>query len=108
MYVWNTFLQGALSGIMWGLNRYNRPAWATGFLVAIACIVAAAGGIMVLVQGKNVKKVEGVPVSEKDRERLRRDKELGIRHFNNAKDEKPKEEKPKSSGHNLGRKSRHL
>lgn len=108
MYVWNTFLQGALSGIMWGLNRYNRPAWTTGFLVAIACIVAAAGGIMVFLEGKKVKKVEGVPVSEKDREKLRRDREMGILHFNNLKDEKPKEEKPKTktSHHFPGGKSR--
>lgn len=50
---------------------------------------------MVFVEGKKVKGVEGVPVSEKDKERLRRDRELGITHWNNAKDEKPKEKKSK-------------
>lgn len=107
MYVWNTFLQGALSGIMWGLNRYNRPAWTTGFLVAVACILAAAGGIMVFFEGKKVKKVEGVPVSEKDKEKLRKDREMGILHYNNLKDEKPKEEKPKGSHRLLRGKKRH-
>jgi hypothetical protein len=97
MYVWNTFLQAVLSGIMWGLNRYNRPSWTTGLFVALACIVAALGGIMVFIEGKKIKGIEGVPVSDEDQERLKRDREMGIVHFNNLKDEKPKPKKPKKS-----------
>jgi hypothetical protein len=93
MFVWNTFLQAVLSGIMWGLNRYNRPPWATGLFVALACIVAACGGIMIFMEGKKVKSEEGVPVSEKDQERLKRDRELGIVHINNIKDAIPKKKK---------------
>jgi len=96
--VWNTFLQAVLSGFMWGLNRYDRPSWSTGLFVALACIVAACGGIMMFVEGKHVKSIEGVPVSEKDRERLRMDNELGITHWNNINDEKPKEKKEKKEG----------
>ena len=48
---------------------------------------------MAFVEGKHVKAIEGVPVSEKDQERLERDRELGITHYNNIKDEKPKEKK---------------
>lgn len=96
--VWNTFLQAVLSGFMWGLNRYNRPPWSTGLFVALACTVAACGGIMSFVEGKHVKAIEGVPISEKDQERLKRDKELGITHYNNIKDEGPKEEKAKKEG----------
>jgi hypothetical protein len=81
--VWNTFLQAVLAGFMWGLNRYKRPSWSTGLFVALACIVAACGGIMIFVEGKKVKSIEGVPVSEKDQERLKRDNELGIMHWNN-------------------------
>lgn len=99
--VWNTFLQACLAGFMWGLNRYNRPSWSTGLFVALACIVAAAGGIMSFVEGKHVKSIEGVPVSEADQERLRRDRELGITHWNNINDEKPKEKKEKKA-HNGG------
>ncbi|KAA8568515.1 hypothetical protein EYC84_007539 [Monilinia fructicola] len=66
--VWNTFLQAVLSGFMWGLNRYDRPSWSTGLFA-----------------------IEGVPVSDVDRAKLARDRELGIVHFNNIKDEKPKE-----------------
>lgn len=93
--VWNTFLQAALSGFMWGMNRYNRPSWSTGLFVALAMIVAAAGGIMSFVEGKHVKAIEGVPVTEKEKEILRRDRELGITHYNNIKDEAPKEKKKK-------------
>jgi hypothetical protein len=57
--VWNTFLQAVLSGFMWGLNRYDRPSWSTGLFVALACTVAACGGIMIFVEGKKVKSIEG-------------------------------------------------
>ena len=93
--VMNTFLQAVLSGFMWGLNRHKRPSWSTGLFVALACIVAAMGGIMSFIEGKHVKAIEGVPVSEEDQERLKRDRELGIQHYNNINDEKPKEHKVK-------------
>ncbi|PMD34027.1 hypothetical protein L207DRAFT_497241 [Hyaloscypha variabilis F] len=96
--VWNTFLQAVLSGFMWGLNRYRRPSWSTGLFVALACIVAACGGIMAFVEGKHVKSIEGVPVSEKDQERLKRDREQGITHYNNIKDQPPKEKKERREG----------
>ncbi|KAF1816365.1 hypothetical protein P152DRAFT_492508 [Eremomyces bilateralis CBS 781.70] len=60
MNVANTFLQACLAGFMWGLNRYDRPSWSTGFFVALACIAAAAGGLMIFHEGKCVKKVEGL------------------------------------------------
>lgn len=42
-------------------DRYKRPSWSTGLFVALACIVAALGGLMMFTEGKKVKKVEGVP-----------------------------------------------
>ncbi|TGO16511.1 hypothetical protein BTUL_0027g00410 [Botrytis tulipae] len=96
--VWNTFLQAVLSGFMWGLNRYDRPSWSTGLFVALACMVAAAGGIMSFVEAKKVKAIEGVPVSEEDRERLRMDRELGVLHYNNIKDKGPKEKERGGKG----------
>ncbi|KAL2188593.1 hypothetical protein L209DRAFT_751589 [Thermothelomyces heterothallicus CBS 203.75] len=89
--VGNTFAQCGLCGIMWGMNRYDRPSWATGFLVAIACLVGMAGGLVMFLEGRRVKSIEGVPLTERDRERLARDEELGIPHYNNLKDKKPKE-----------------
>jgi hypothetical protein len=108
MFVWNTFLQAVLSGIMWGLNRYNRPSWATGLFVALACIVAACGGIMIFMEGKKVKGVEGIPVSEKDQERLKRDNELGIEHINNINDAAPKEKKSKTKAAGKSRKTNEI
>lgn len=66
MYVLNTFLQAVLCGFMWGLNRYDRPSWSTGTFVALACIVAGIAGLMVFKEGKRVKAVEGIPVTEED------------------------------------------
>lgn len=89
--VWNTFLQAVLSGFMWGMNRYDRPSWSTGLFVGLACVVAAMGGIMMFMEGKKVKGIEGVPLTDRDRKKLAEDRELGIPHYNNIKDKKPKE-----------------
>ncbi|PHH58957.1 hypothetical protein CDD81_4058 [Ophiocordyceps australis] len=87
----NTLLQCCLSGFMWGLNRYNRPSWSTGLFVALGCGVAAIGGAIMFAEAKTIKSIEGVPVSQEDQERLQRDHELGIWHFNNIKDKRPKD-----------------
>ncbi|EHK98072.1 hypothetical protein M7I_6121 [Glarea lozoyensis 74030] len=105
--VWNTFLQAVLSGFMWGMNRYDRPSWSTGLFVALACIVAAAGGIMAFIEGKHVKSIEGVPVTEKDQVRLAKDKEAGVTHYNNIKGVKPKEKKADEEKGLFHRKDKH-
>jgi hypothetical protein len=97
MMVWNTLFQCVLSGVMWGMNRFDRPSWSTGLFVALGCIVAAAGGILMFVEGKKVKSIEGVPLTDRDRARLERDQELGITHYNNIKDKPLKKEKSKRS-----------
>jgi hypothetical protein len=81
---------------MWALNRYDRPSWATGLFVGLGCGVAGIGGFIMFLEGKGVKGIEGVPVSQKDRERLERDREQGIWHFNNIKDKNLSTEGQKS------------
>jgi hypothetical protein len=63
---WNTFFQVVLCFYMWHYNRIERPSWATGLFVALGCIVAGVGGIMMWHEGKNIKKIEGVPQGRKD------------------------------------------
>lgn len=92
--VWNTLFQCVLSGVMWGLNRITRPSWTTGLFVCLGCLVAAIGGITMFVEGRNVKAIEGVPLTDRDRDRLARDSQAGIPHYNNLKD-KPSSEKKK-------------
>ena len=82
-YVINTFLQAVLSGFMWGMNRYNRPSWATGLFIALACIIAAMGGIMVYNEGKRVKNVEGVPWTEEETAKHGMDSEKVMRPLRN-------------------------
>lgn len=98
LMVGNTFLQCVLCGFMWGMNRYNRPSWATGLFVALGCGVAAIGGLFMFLEGKKVKGIEGVPISQKDVERLQQDREQGIYHYNNIndKDMEAKEKKDKT------------
>lgn len=59
--VLNTFLQCVLCGFMWGYDRFQRPSWATGTFIALACIVAGLGGLMTFQEAKKVKAVEGIP-----------------------------------------------
>lgn len=89
-YVLNTFLQAVLSGFMWGLNRFDRPSWSTGLFVALACIVAALGGLMAFNEGKRVKRVEGIPVEE---EEMLRDEEKALHERRVGKAEKKEEKK---------------
>jgi len=69
-FVWsqvlNTFLQACLCGFMWGMDRYNRPSWATGLFIGLACIVAGAGGFVSYLEGKKAKRVEGVAAKQPD------------------------------------------
>jgi hypothetical protein len=64
MNAWNTFFQVVLCYYMYNYNRYKRPSWATGTFVALGCIVAGVGGIMMYHEGKYVKRVEGVPAPQ--------------------------------------------
>lgn len=52
---------------------------------------------MGFIEAKKVKAIEGIPLSEADRETLEHDRELGIYHYNNIKDKGPKEPKEKKS-----------
>ncbi|RCI12734.1 hypothetical protein L249_1060 [Ophiocordyceps polyrhachis-furcata BCC 54312] len=86
MRVFNTLLQVGLATLMWAFNRFNRPAWATNLVVVMACAAGTVDGVTVLREKRTIKRVEGVPVTEKDQERLKSDKARGIWHYNNIKD----------------------
>ena len=46
------------------MNRYDRPSWATGILIALACVVATAAGLVSLIEGRKIKRIEGPPPDE--------------------------------------------
>ncbi|KAG5978900.1 hypothetical protein E4U55_005777 [Claviceps digitariae] len=96
LMVANTIFQCVLSGFMWGMNRYDRPSWSTGLFVALGCIVAGVGGFIMFLQGKAVKSIEGVSVSQQDMNRLALDREQGIWHYNNLQDKALKVKKKKA------------
>ncbi|KAG6005512.1 hypothetical protein E4U21_007906 [Claviceps maximensis] len=97
LMVANTFFQCVLSGFMWGMNRHDRPSWSTGLFVALGSIVASVGGFIMFQEGKTVKGIEGVPVSQQDVNRLARDREQGVWHYNNLQDKDFKVEKKKAN-----------
>ncbi|KAL8389232.1 hypothetical protein RB599_011026 [Gaeumannomyces hyphopodioides] len=93
LFISNTFLQVGLASIMWGINKYNRPSAATAMLVVLGCLTGMVAGQIMGSEGSSVKAVEGVPLTDEDREKLRSDREAGILHYNNKKDKAPKEKK---------------
>ncbi|KAI2630460.1 hypothetical protein GGS21DRAFT_202129 [Xylaria nigripes] len=88
--IWYIIFQGFLSGFMWALSRYNRPTWIMALFLALTIITSSSAGVMEFKQVMNVKAIEGVPLTKRDRERLARDIELGIPHYNNFKDKGPR------------------
>ncbi|KAK4046679.1 hypothetical protein OIV83_005882 [Microbotryomycetes sp. JL201] len=54
--VGNSVFQAMLCGVMWGLNRFNRPAWTTGCLIPLAfgCMIAAS--VMIWQAGERTKR----------------------------------------------------
>ncbi|EWC45304.1 hypothetical protein DRE_00703 [Drechslerella stenobrocha 248] len=61
-YVWNTIFQAVLAGGMWGLNRFDRPAWYTAIFIVLGFGVAIAAGVVIGIEGRRIKKVEGSPL----------------------------------------------
>jgi len=57
----NTVVQIPLCGVMWGMNRFTRPAWVTALLIVFGMVSALAAGILQLIEGRKIKAREGVP-----------------------------------------------
>ncbi|KAJ2981615.1 hypothetical protein NUW58_g6648 [Xylaria curta] len=102
---WYVVFQAFLSGIMWGMSRYDRPPWATGFLFALTFITSSAAGGMEVAQVMRVKAIEGVALTKTDIQRLARDKELGIPHYNNMYDENTEEKEREKAEKKVNKKS---
>src|SRR5258707_12308337 len=49
-----------LAGCMWGLNRFQRPAWTTALLIPLAFACGIISGILVWRGGKKTKRIERV------------------------------------------------
>ncbi|KAF9451679.1 hypothetical protein P691DRAFT_340132 [Macrolepiota fuliginosa MF-IS2] len=61
----NSIFQIILCGTMWGLNRFQRPAWSTGTLIPASFLCGIGAAILIWRGGERTKRVEEV------RQRLR-------------------------------------
>lgn len=61
----NSVFQIFLCGTMWGMNRFERPAWTTGCLIPFSFLCGIISAILIWRGGERTKRVEEV------RERLR-------------------------------------
>ncbi|KAL2813959.1 hypothetical protein BJX63DRAFT_420967 [Aspergillus granulosus] len=57
----NTVFQTCLAVCMWAMNRFNRPAWATGLFVGLACVAAAFPGIIMWSEKQRIRKASEHP-----------------------------------------------
>ncbi|KAH9938207.1 uncharacterized protein B0H18DRAFT_866440 [Fomitopsis serialis] len=56
----NSFFQILLSGCMWGLNRFQRPAWTTATTLPLAFIAGIVAGVLIWWGSKKTKRVREV------------------------------------------------
>ncbi|KAF3918529.1 hypothetical protein ABW21_db0207743 [Orbilia brochopaga] len=69
-YVWNTIFQAILAGGMWGINRYDRPSWFTALFIVLGFGVAIAAGVVIGIEGRRIKKIEGSPLKRLPLEKI--------------------------------------
>ncbi|KAI0347243.1 hypothetical protein BDW22DRAFT_1322640 [Trametopsis cervina] len=56
----NSFFQILLSGCMWGLNRFERPAWTTATTLPAAFVAGILAGVFIWWGGKKTRRHEQV------------------------------------------------
>ncbi|KAJ7068376.1 hypothetical protein C8F01DRAFT_1117949 [Mycena amicta] len=61
----NSIFQIMLCGTMWGLNRFERPAWSTGTLIPASFLCGIFSAVFIAIGGAHTKRIEKV------KERLR-------------------------------------
>ncbi|KAG8960598.1 hypothetical protein FRC03_006347 [Tulasnella sp. 419] len=69
----NSIFQVILCGVMWGLNRFTRPAWTTGSLIPLSFLCAILASVFIFRGSAKTKKTK--QVEEKLREALQLEKE---------------------------------
>ncbi|KAI0638130.1 golgi-body localization protein domain-containing protein [Trametes polyzona] len=56
----NSFFQCLLSGTMWGLDRFQRPAWTTGTTLPAAFVAGIVAGVLIYWGGRKTRRTEQV------------------------------------------------
>lgn len=56
----NTFFQCLLSGCMWSMNRFQRPAWTTATTLPAAFVAGIVAGFLIYWGGRKTKRVKEV------------------------------------------------
>ncbi|TFK55975.1 hypothetical protein OE88DRAFT_1804760 [Heliocybe sulcata] len=56
----NSFFQCILCGTMWGLNRFQRPAWSTGILIPASFLCGIFSGVFIWHGGQKTRRTEQV------------------------------------------------
>ena len=78
--LWNSLWQACLAGCVWGMNRFQRPAWTTTLFIILSFGCGIASGYVIWKEGRRIGKVEGrtVPVPLRVEGKDRGEGEVGI------------------------------
>ncbi|KAF8592432.1 hypothetical protein K439DRAFT_1378530 [Ramaria rubella] len=56
----NSFFQAILCGCMWGLDRFQRPAWTTGTLIPFSFLCGITASVLIWRGGQKTKRTKAV------------------------------------------------
>jgi len=56
----NSFFQVILCGTMWGLNRFQRPAYSTGLLIPLSFLCGIGAAVYIWLGGQKTKRTKEV------------------------------------------------
>ncbi|KAI9001071.1 hypothetical protein BD414DRAFT_574554 [Trametes punicea] len=56
----NSFFQCLLSGTMWGMDRFERPAWTTGTTLPAAFVAGIVAGVLIYWGGRKTRRTKEV------------------------------------------------
>lgn len=55
LYIFNSVFQVLLCFVMWHYNRFTRPSWSTGLLIAASFLCVIIAGIVMFVEARKIK-----------------------------------------------------
>jgi hypothetical protein len=73
LYIFNSVFQVLLCFVMWNYNRFTRPSWTTGTLIAASFSCTIGAGIIMFLEAKRIDKycfqtgnvrIQGIPFDE--------------------------------------------
>jgi hypothetical protein len=86
----NSLFQCILCGVMWGLNRFNRPAWTTGVLIPASFLCGILSAVFIARGGSKTKKTKEVEEILRNALEKGQEKHVAEDHVDEPLEQKPR------------------